>query len=71
MIFFIHLDTAISIEPNIFVHSTVNRASTILGGDLSKEQKKLLEQFAETESSKTSPEATGFFAKVKDLWTDL
>ncbi|MBU99748.1 MAG: molecular chaperone DnaJ [Rhodospirillaceae bacterium] len=39
--------------------------------NLSKEQKKLLEQFAETESSKTSPEATGFFAKVKDLWTDL
>ena len=39
--------------------------------NLSKEQKKLLEQFAKTESSKTSPEATGFFAKVKDLWTDL
>tara|TARA_Y100001978_G_C23683123_1_gene430238 strand:- start:966 stop:2084 length:1119 start_codon:yes stop_codon:yes gene_type:complete len=39
--------------------------------NLSKEQKKLLEQFAETESAKTSPEATGFFAKVKDLWTDL
>jgi len=39
LIFFIHLDTAISIEPNIFVQSTVNRASTILGGDLSKDKK--------------------------------
>ena len=39
LIFFIHLDIAISIEPNIFVQSTVNRASTVLGGDLSKEQK--------------------------------
>ena len=38
-IFFIPLETAISIEPNIFVQSTVNRASTILGGNLSKEQK--------------------------------
>ena len=36
---FIHVETAISIEPNIFVQSTVNRASTILGGDLSKDQK--------------------------------
>ena len=39
LIFFIHLDIAISIEPNIFVQSTVNRASTILGGDLSKDKK--------------------------------
>ena len=38
-VFFIHLETAISIEPNIFVQSTVNRASTILGGDLSKDKK--------------------------------
>ena len=39
LIFFVHIDNSISIEPNIFVQSTVNRASTILGGDLGKEQK--------------------------------
>tara|TARA_Y100001970_G_scaffold233554_1_gene291217 strand:- start:5021 stop:5620 length:600 start_codon:yes stop_codon:yes gene_type:complete len=39
LIFFVHIDNSISIEPNIFVQSTVNRASTILGSDLVKEQK--------------------------------
>ena len=39
LIFFVHIESSISIEPNIFVQSTVNRASTILGGDLGKEQK--------------------------------
>ena len=39
LIFFVYIDSSISIEPNIFVQSTVNRASTILGGDLGKEQK--------------------------------
>ena len=39
LIFFVHIDNSISIEPNIFVQSTVNRASTILGDDLGKEQK--------------------------------
>ena len=38
-IFFIHLETAISIEPNIFVQSTVNRASQILSKNVSKEEK--------------------------------
>ena len=39
LIFFVYIDSSISIEPNVFVQSTVNRASTILGGDLGKEQK--------------------------------
>ena len=39
--------------------------------NLSNDQKSILQQFAETESSKTSPEATSFFTKVKDLWKDL
>ena len=39
MIFFIGLNNAFSIEPDIFVQSTVNRASAILGDDISKEKK--------------------------------
>ena len=39
IIFFIGLNNAFSIEPDIFVQSTVNRASAILGDDISKEKK--------------------------------
>ena len=39
LIFFVYIESSISLEPNIFVQSTVNRASTILGSDLVKEQK--------------------------------
>ncbi|MBH68005.1 MAG: molecular chaperone DnaJ [Rhodospirillaceae bacterium] len=38
---------------------------------LNKNQKRLLEEFAASTSPKTSPEASGFFAKVKELWSDL
>lgn len=40
--------------------------------NLSKRQKELLQEFAgESPSSKTSPQSSGFFDKVKDLWEDL
>jgi molecular chaperone DnaJ len=40
--------------------------------NLTKKQKDLLQEFeAEGTAEKTSPESAGFFAKVKDLWTDL
>jgi molecular chaperone DnaJ len=40
--------------------------------NLTKRQKELLQEFeGEGTAEKTSPEAAGFFAKVKDLWTDL
>ena len=34
IIFFVSLNNAFAIEPDIFVQSTVNRASTILGDDI-------------------------------------
>ena len=37
--FFLCFNNAFSIEPDIFVQSTVNRASAILGDDISKEKK--------------------------------
>jgi len=40
--------------------------------NLSKKQKDLLKEFEESGTSeKTSPEAEGFFSKVKELWEDL
>jgi phospholipid transport system substrate-binding protein len=39
ILFFYLIKNSYSIEPNIFVQSTVNRASTILSNDLSKEEK--------------------------------
>ena len=39
LIYFVSLNNAFTIEPDIFVQSTVNRASKILGENLSKEEK--------------------------------
>jgi len=39
--------------------------------NLTKKQKELLREFENTSKSGTSPEAEGFFAKVKDIWEDL
>ena len=40
--------------------------------NLTKKQKELLQEFeGEGTAEKTSPESAGFFAKVKELWTDL
>tara|TARA_Y100000996_G_scaffold247777_1_gene194868 strand:+ start:299 stop:898 length:600 start_codon:yes stop_codon:yes gene_type:complete len=62
-IFFIHLETAISIEPNIFVQSTVNRASTILGGNLSKEQK--MEELKDIAKETVDIRGIGFYTLGK------
>jgi molecular chaperone DnaJ len=43
----------------VFVETPVN---------LNRKQKELLRQFAEGSNEKTSPQAAGFFAKVKSLW---
>ena len=39
IIFFLCLSNVFSMEPDIFVQSTVNRASAILGDNISKEKK--------------------------------
>lgn len=39
--------------------------------NLSRQQKQILEDFAETHSDSTSPQSTGFFDRVRDLWEDL
>jgi len=39
--------------------------------NLSKKQKDLLEEFARTQTGETSPESTGFFGKLKDMWDEL
>ena len=41
VVFFISLNTVYSIEPDIFVQSTVNRASQTLSKDISKKEKML------------------------------
>jgi len=38
---------------------------------LTRKQKQILEEFAETNSATTSPQSTGFFDRVRDLWEDL
>jgi molecular chaperone DnaJ len=39
--------------------------------NLSRQQKQILEDFAENHSDSTSPQSTGFFDRVRDLWEDL
>ena len=39
LIYFLSLNNALTIEPDIFVQSTVNRASKILGENLTKDEK--------------------------------
>ena len=39
LIYFFYFSNSFSIEPDIFVQSTVNRASKLLGEDISKDQK--------------------------------
>jgi molecular chaperone DnaJ len=38
---------------------------------LSAKQRELLEQFRATETGEESPESSGFFSKLKDMWEDL
>ncbi|MBB54891.1 MAG: molecular chaperone DnaJ [Magnetovibrio sp.] len=48
------------------------QASVETPQNLTKRQKELLKEFeAESDDAKHSPEAHGFFSKVKDIWEDL
>jgi molecular chaperone DnaJ len=38
---------------------------------LTSEQRDLLEAFRQTETGKESPQSTGFFSKLRDMWDDL
>lgn len=51
---------------DMYVHVSVETPVS-----LTKKQKELLREFENTSKSGTSPEAEGFFAKVKDIWEDL
>ena len=59
IIFFIGLNNAFSIEPDIFVQSTVNRASAILGDDISKEKK--IEKLKSIANETVDIEGIGFY----------
>ena len=39
--------------------------------NLNKKQRELMRAFAEEDGNDVSPEASGFFNKVKELWDDL
>ena len=39
--------------------------------NLNRQQKQILEEFAEADTASTSPQSTGFFDRVRDLWEDL
>tara|TARA_Y100000588_G_scaffold217108_1_gene230985 strand:- start:736 stop:1218 length:483 start_codon:yes stop_codon:yes gene_type:complete len=39
--------------------------------NLNAKQKELFKEFADSEGTSNSPEAEGFFAKVKELWDDI
>jgi len=39
--------------------------------NLSRKQKELLREFADTGDEKTNPESAGFFKRVKELWDDI
>jgi molecular chaperone DnaJ len=39
--------------------------------NLTRQQQELLRQFEKGGTAATSPESSGFFAKVKELWADL
>jgi molecular chaperone DnaJ len=38
---------------------------------LSAKQRELLEAFRATETGEESPQSSGFFSKLKDMWDDL
>ena len=59
IIFFVSLNNAFAIEPDIFVQSTVNRASAILGDDISKEKK--IEKLKSIANETVDIEGIGFY----------
>ncbi len=62
-LFFIPIQNSYSIEPNIFVQSTVNRASAILSNDLSKEEK--IEKLKEVALETVDIKGIGFYTLGK------
>ena len=68
IIFFSITSVSLSIEPDIFVQSTVNRASKLLGEDISKEQK--IEKLKSIAKETVDIKGIGFYtlgAKRKSL----
>ena len=68
LIYFITLNNALTIEPDIFVQSTVNRASKILGENLTKEKK--IEKLKIIAKETVDIEGIGFYtlgSKRKEL----
>lgn len=51
---------------DMFVHARVETPVK-----LSKKQKELLQEFDKTSSSKTNPDSSGFFDKMREFWEDL
>ena len=62
-LFFSPIQNSYSIEPNIFVQSTVNRASAILSNDLSKEEK--IEKLKEVALETVDIKGIGFYTLGK------
>ena len=68
LIYFVSLNNAFTIEPDIFVQSTVNRASKILGENLTKEKK--IEKLKMIAKETVDIEGIGFYtlgSKRKEL----
>jgi len=68
LIYFISLNNALTIEPDIFVQSTVNRASKILGENLTKDKK--IEKLKIIAKETVDIEGIGFYtlgSKRKEL----
>ncbi len=72
LIYFLSLNNAFTIEPDIFVQSTVNRASKILGENLSKEEK--IEKLKIIAKETVDIKGIGFYtlgSKRKELNNDM
>ena len=72
LIYFVSLNNAFTIEPDIFVQSTVNRASKILGENLSKEEK--IEKLKIIAKETVDIKGIGFYtlgSKRKELNNDM
>tara|TARA_B100001989_G_scaffold246184_1_gene216778 strand:- start:54 stop:641 length:588 start_codon:yes stop_codon:yes gene_type:complete len=68
LIYFLTLNNALTIEPDIFVQSTVNRASKILGENLTKDEK--IEKLKVIAKETVDIEGIGFYtlgSKRKEL----
>ena len=59
IIFFIHIEKIHSIEPDIFVQSTVNRAAKTLGGNLTKKER--IEKLKEIASETVDINGIGYY----------